>query len=138
MRMSHYDVKELVRSIVIDTLGIDAAVYRTDLVLSADLGLESLDLLDIFFRIECSAPVVLSVERCGRYLQGDVADAEFCDARGIISRRGLRQLCTVMPQLDPAEWEGRLTLDRMLDRMTVGNLISMVEDLLAKGQAAHA
>ncbi|MFB7977824.1 acyl carrier protein [Streptomyces vinaceus] len=137
--MSHYDVGELVRSIVIDTLDIPAALYRTDLVFSADLGLESLDLLDIFFRIECSAPVVLTVEKCGRYLQGDVPDAEFCDARGIISGRGLNRLRTVMPQLDTDQWAGRLTLDRMLSELSVANLISMVENLLAEGQAAaHA
>ncbi|MFI1457529.1 acyl carrier protein [Streptomyces roseus] len=137
--MSHYDVGELVRSIVIDTLDIPAALYRTDLVFSADLGLESLDLLDIFFRIECSAPVVLTVEKCGRYLQGDVPDAEFCDARGIISGRGLNRLSTVMPQLDTARWAGRLTLDRMLSELSIANLVSMVENLLAEGQAAaHA
>ncbi|MFD7080762.1 acyl carrier protein [Streptomyces sp. NPDC002181] len=137
--MSHYDVGELVRSIVIDTLDIPAALYRTDLVFSADLGLESLDLLDIFFRIECSAPVVLTVEKCGRYLQGDVPDAEFCDARGIISGRGLSRLHTVMPQLDTDRWAGSLTLDRMLSELSIANLISMVENLLAEGQAAaHA
>ncbi|MFE5537647.1 acyl carrier protein [Streptomyces sp. NPDC056492] len=137
--MSHYDVGELVRSIVIDTLDIPAALYRTDLVFSADLGLESLDLLDIFFRIECSAPVVLTVEKCGRYLQGDVPDAEFCDARGIISRRGLSRLHTVMPQLDTDRWAGSLTLDRMLSELSIANLVSMVENLLAEGQAAaHA
>ncbi|MFJ6480983.1 MULTISPECIES: hypothetical protein [unclassified Streptomyces] len=136
--MSHYDVNELVRSIVIDTLGIPTDLYHEDLVFSADLGLESLDLLDIFFRIECSAPVVLSVEKCGRYLQGEVPDAEFCDARGIISGRGLSRLNTVMPQLDADRWAGKLTLDRMLAELSVGNLISMVENLLAEGQAAHA
>ncbi|MEV6581927.1 hypothetical protein AB0M92_27610 [Streptomyces sp. NPDC051582] len=137
--MSHYDVGELVRSIVIDTLDIPAALYRTDLVFSADLGLESLDLLDIFFRIECSAPVVLTVEKCGRYLQGDVPDTEFCDARGIISGRGLSRLHTVMPQLDTDRWAGRLTLDRMLSELSIENLVSMVENLLAEGQAAaHA
>ncbi|MFE4212573.1 acyl carrier protein [Streptomyces sp. NPDC056844] len=136
--MSHYDVNELVRSIVIDTLGIPTDLYSTDLVFSADLGLESLDLLDIFFRIECTAPVILSVEKCGRYLQGAVPDTEFCDARGFISGRGMEQLTTVMPQLDAVRWDGKLTLDRMLAEMTIGNLISMVENLLAEGQAAHA
>jgi acyl carrier protein len=136
--MSHYDVNELVRSIVIDTLGIPTDLYSTDLVFSADLGLESLDLLDIFFRIECTAPVILSVEKCGEYLQGTVPDTEFCDARGIVSGRGMAQLTTVMPQLDTVRWDGKLTLDRMLAEMTVGNLISMVENLLAEGQAAHA
>ncbi|MCY0954265.1 acyl carrier protein [Streptomyces sp. H27-S2] len=137
--MFPYDVGELVRSIVIDTLGIPAALYRTDLVFSADLGLESLDLLDIFFRIECSAPVVLTVEKCGRYLQGDVPDEEFCDARGVISARGLSRLRTVMPQLDTGQWAGKLTLDRMLSELSIGNLVSMVENLLAEGQAAaHA
>ncbi|MDX2645484.1 acyl carrier protein [Streptomyces sp. PA03-1a] len=138
MRMPRYDVEELVRSVVVEAMGIDPEKYHPDLAFASDLGLESLDLLDVFFRIECCVPVVLSVERCGRYLQGEVPDEEFCDANGIISRRGLERLAVVMPQLDPEVWAGRLTLDRMLERLTVGNLVAMVEHMLAEGRPVHA
>ncbi|MFD7428845.1 phosphopantetheine-binding protein [Streptomyces sp. NPDC091387] len=136
--MSAYDVEGVVRSVIVEAMGLAPEKYTEDLSFSADLGLDSLDLLDVFFRIECCVPLIITVERCGRYLQGEVPDAEFCDENGVISRRGLERLHVVMPQLDPEIWAGRLTLDRMLDRLTVGNLVAMVEHMLGKGRPVHA
>lgn len=137
--MPRYDIPELVRTIVEDTLGLDPLDHPGEPALGADLGLDSLDLLDVFFRVECCVPVILSVEECGAYLQGDVPDAEFCDERGVISARGLRQLHKVMPQLDPDAWHGRLRTDQLLPLMTAGNLVSMIEELLdRREQCSHA
>jgi hypothetical protein len=137
--MPRYDIPELVRTIVEEALGVDPLGYLEGSALGADLGLDSLDLLDIFFRVECCVPVLLSVERAGAYLQGDVPDAEFCDEHGVVSARGLRQLKTVMPQFDPDAWQSRLRTDQLLPLMTTGNLISMVEELLSRrGQCSHA
>lgn len=135
--MPSYDIPQLVRTVVEETLGVDPLGYLEGSALGADLGLDSLDLLDIFFRIECCLPVILSVERCGAYLQGDVPDQDFCDERGVVGPRGLERLRAVMPQLDPDRWRGRLRTDQLLPLMTTGNLITMIEELMGGRERSH-
>jgi acyl carrier protein len=137
--MTRYDVRALVLTAVEETFGLDRDQYSLDIAPLADLGVDSLTLLDLLFRIECSLPVLLSPRWCAERLQGQVPDEEFCDERGLITPRGLAQLATVMPQLDIAEWRDRLTLDRMLPLLTVGNLITMIEaEIGAEHCLSHA
>lgn len=130
--MTTYNVPELVRSAIVVATGVEEHELTDDVALAADLGIESLDLLDLFFRIQCVMPLLLSVERCAQYLQGDVSDEEFSDERGIVRPRGLDRLRTIMPQIDTVADADRLTVDRVLSLLTVGNLVTMVETLLAQ------
>ncbi|MDH6111054.1 acyl carrier protein [Kitasatospora sp. MAP12-15] len=138
--MTRYDVSQVVRVAVEETFGLRPGEYCPDTALLGELGVDSLSLLDLMFRVECSLPVLLSPRWCAEQLQGPVPDGEFCDERGRITRRGLLQLGRVMPQIVPEEWsEGRLTLDRMLLFLTVGNLVAMIESALgAEHCVSHA
>jgi acyl carrier protein len=50
--MSEGRVFEVVRSIIVDALGVDASEVTPEARLFADLGAESIDMLDISFRLE--------------------------------------------------------------------------------------
>ena len=65
-----------------------------------DLGAESIDLLDILFRIERSTGVKIQAADLGDYIQGGIPDDEFSDDNEMITAKGLEHLKKVMPQID--------------------------------------
>lgn len=132
--MSQSAIRELVRSTVIDSTGIEPQEYSTELALGSDLGLGSLEILDMFFRVERLIPQAPSIEELASHLQGPVPDEEFCDERGMVSQRGLEWLHTIMPQIDPVAWHEKLHLVRILPLITIGNVIAMLEELSGRNE----
>ena len=129
------DVDSAVKQAVVDALALDEDEVTPDSTLMDDLGAESIDLLDILFRIQKATGVKIEAADLGDYLQGGMADDEFSDANDIITEKGAEQLHKVMPQIDPAELAGKLDASEVLTVFTVQNLSTMVR-ARADGAAA--
>jgi acyl carrier protein len=121
------DVDSAVKEAVVEALALDDDEVTADATLMEDLGAESIDLLDILFRIEKSTGVKIEASDLGDYIQGGISDDEFSDDDQIISAIGAAQLYKVMPQTDPAELEGKLKADEVMTLFTVENLVQMVK-----------
>jgi len=125
--MAQYDVDQVVRGAVADTLGVtDLAAADLDASLVDDLGLESLDLVDILFRIERALPVRLPLDWLSELLQGAVRDEEFCTENGVVTDSGLDRLAAHLPQLQAGRWSGRLRVEHIPSLVTVRNLIELL------------
>ena len=114
-----------VQEAVAAALGVDDDEASPDATLMDDLGAESIDLLDILFRIERSVGVKIQASDLGDEIQGGIPDEEF-GAGGNVSRKGLEHLTTVMPQIDPDEYEDKLPAEEVIMHFTVQNLADMV------------
>ena len=121
------NVDSAVKQAVVDALALDEDEVTPDSTLMDDLGAESIDLLDILFRIQKATGVKIEAADLGDYLQGGMADDEFSDANDIITEKGAEQLHKVMPQTDPSELEGKLNADEVITLFTVQNLVEMVK-----------
>ncbi len=121
------DVDSAVREAVVEALALDDDEVTPESTLMEDLGAESIDLLDILFRIEKGTGVKIEASDLGDYIQGGIPDDEFSDADQIISAKGAEQLHKVMPQTDPSELEGTLNADEVMTLFTVQNLVDMVK-----------
>lgn len=121
------DVDSAVKEAVVEALALDDDEVTPEATLMEDLGAESIDLLDILFRIEKSTGVKIEASDLGDYIQGGISDDEFSDDDQIISAIGAAQLCKVMPQTDPADIEGKLKADEVMTLFTVENLVQMVK-----------
>jgi acyl carrier protein len=121
------DVDSAVREAVVEALALDDDEVTPESTLMEDLGAESIDLLDILFRIEKSTGVKIEASDLGDYIQGGIPDDEFSDDDQIISAKGAEQLHKVMPQTDPSELEGKLSADEVMTLFTVQNLVDMVK-----------
>ena len=107
-------------------LGLDEDEVTADATLMDDLGAESIDLLDMLFRIERSTGVKIQASDLGEYIQGGIPDDEFGTEGDVVSRKGLEHLQTIMPQIDPDEHEGKLPAEQVINHFTVANLAEMV------------
>jgi len=121
----------IVQQAVADALGIDLEEAVPEATLLGDLDAESIDLLDILFRIEKASEVKIKVSDIAELLQGGIPDEEFADEDDIINEVGLAQLKKSLPQIDVEELAGKLTADEVLTLFTVQNLTDLVSERAA-------
>jgi acyl carrier protein len=121
------DVDAAVKEAVVEALALDDDEVTPDSTLMEDLGAESIDLLDILFRIQKSTGVKIEASDLGDHIQGGIPDDEFSDDNQVITAAGAAQLHKVMPQVDPAELEGKLDANEVITLFTVQNLVEMVK-----------
>ncbi len=121
------DVDSSVKEAVVEALALDDDEVTPESTLMDDLGAESIDLLDILFRVEKSTGVKIEASDLGDYIQGGIPDDVFSDENEIITAEGAAQLHKAMPQVDPTELEGTLKADEVITLFTVQNLVDMVK-----------
>jgi acyl carrier protein len=133
--MEATDVHKAVQEAVVGALGVTEDEASPDATLMDDLGAESIDLLDILFRIERSTGVKIAASDLGEHMQGGIPDDRFSDENGIITPEGMEHLKTVMPQLDDG-LAGKLDADHVISHFTVQNLGDMVAQRAGAGAGA--
>lgn len=112
----------LVRTAIAETISADLDEVTAEQTLFADLELESIDLLDVFFRIEQSSGVAMSADELGNFLQGGIADDVFSDESDVVTQVGLEQLERAIPGFSAADRSEPLKAEGILDLVTVGTL----------------
>ncbi|MGW1491718.1 acyl carrier protein [Streptomyces sp. NBC_00191] len=125
--MDRNTIVEAVTDAVLDALGAETDEVVPEATLLDDLGAESIDLLDILFRLERSLGIKIQAAELAAYVQGGIPDEEFGDENEIVSAVGLAQLKKVMPQIDTAELTGKLQATQVMGLFTVDNLVGLVE-----------
>lgn len=90
-------VEDVVRGIVAESLSRPLEEVKLESNLMADLGAESLDFLDIVFRIERAFEIQITRGEMERAARGDMTEEEFAPA-GVISEKGLERLKELMPE----------------------------------------
>lgn len=124
--MSLTQITEAVHTAVADALGAEPEEVVDDATLLDDLGAESIDLLDILFRLERSLGVKIQAAELAEYVQGGIPEEEFGDENEIVTDRALAQLKTVMPQIDVEALTGTLKATQVMGLFTVANLVQLV------------
>lgn len=120
------DFYDVVHPAVAEALGLDDDEVTPQATLMDELGAESIDLLDILFRIERSTGIKIQAADLSEYVQGGIPDEEFGDENEIITEKGLAQLKKVMPQLDVEALAGKLSAEQVMGNFTVENLVTLV------------
>lgn len=95
--LSDAEIGERVCRIVADSLGRPENEVTLGSVLMSDLGAESLDFLDIVFRLEREFGIQITRGEMEMASRGDMTPEEFAPG-GVISERGLARLRELMPE----------------------------------------
>lgn len=83
-----------------DALGCDLERVKLDASLIDDLGAESIDFLDIIFRLERAFKVKIPRGKLVEEARGDLSEPEF-DQGGIVSAAGFERLKTYFSEVPP-------------------------------------
>jgi acyl carrier protein len=115
-----------VRAVIADALYVDVADVTKDSLLMKDLGAESIDFLDIMFRLEKEFGIKLPKGDIERRARGGLSEAEFA-ADGKLTPAALANLKAMMPEVDPGLIRPGLLLRDIPSLFTVLTFARMVD-----------
>lgn len=95
--MNQEEIKETVRVKIAEAIGVDDSEVRHDTNLMEELGAESIDFLDIVFKLEQTFDIEITRGALEQAARGDTSDDDFAPD-GVISEAGLERLRQLMPE----------------------------------------
>lgn len=119
------EIAEKVRHIVAEALALDPATVKNESLLMADLGAESLDYLDIVFKIERTFGIQITRGEMQKAARGDMSEEEFAPG-GVVSDKGLERLRELMPEAKDRIVPG-LRPVQILGLFSVQTFVNMVD-----------
>ena len=91
------DLLRTVREVIAEVRGLAPDKVRADSLLMADLGADSLDFLDVVFKLERAFDIQITRGEMERAARGDMTEDEFAPG-GVIGEKGLARLRELMPE----------------------------------------
>ena len=133
MAMSRDDVFAKVRDVLVEALGVDEDEITEEATLQGDLDAESIDFLDIVFRLEKS--FTIKIPRGELFPDEILSNPDYVE-NGVLTPAGLTKLKEAMPHADFSEFQDDPDISKMPDLFTVRTIINYVETKLASGSTA--
>ena len=128
MALSRDEILEQVREVMVDALGVDDDEVTLEATLMGDLGAESIDFLDIVFRLEKAFEIKIPREELFP-AENLMNNSEFIH-NGKLTEKGLAELRDKMPHTDLTEFEKDPDINKMGDLFTVNAIVNYVENKL--------
>jgi acyl carrier protein len=109
-------------------LGVDDDDVKMEATLTGDLGAESIDFLDIVFRLEKTFNI--KIPRGELFPDNILNDPDFVKD-GKVSATGLKELKARMPHADFTEFEKDPDINKMPDLFKVQTIVNYIETKLS-------
>ena len=122
------EIFEKVQETLVDALGVDDDEVTPEATLVGDLGAESIDFLDIVFRLEKSFGI--KIPRGELFPENLTADTTFVQD-GVVTEAGIAELRTQMPHADIDTFAQDPKVENIQDLFTVQMIVNFVERKLA-------
>lgn len=126
--MNDAEILTAVQSAVAQCLELDVAEVTPDATLMVALGAESIDFLDILFRVDKKTGIRVKVSEIRGYIMGDVKPDDFRDAENFVTPAGLAQIKRAMPHVDLSAFAGGLEARHVAKLLTVQDLANLVAE----------
>jgi len=124
---SRDEIFEKVRTALVDALGVDEEDVTPTATMVGDLGAESIDFLDIVFRLEKAFGI--KIPR-GELFPEDVLSSSDYVTDGKVNEAGIAELKTRMPFADLSRFEANPSVQNFANTLTVEDMVRYVESKL--------
>jgi len=128
MAMSRDEIFGQVQEVLVDALGVDDDEVTAEATLMQDLGAESIDFLDIVFRLEKMFGIKIPREEL--FPAENLMNNSELISNGKLTEKGLAELKNRMPHTDLAAFEKDPDINKMGDLFTVNAIVNFVENKL--------
>jgi acyl carrier protein len=126
---SQEEIFDKVREALVDALGVDEDEVTPNATLRGDLDAESIDFLDIVFRLEKAFDI--KIER-GELIPMDVLEDASYVSDGKVNAAGITKLKERMPFADLSGFEADPNVQTLGNQLTVQDMCNFVEYKLKK------
>jgi len=121
------EVFEKVRTCLVDALGVDDDEVTPEATMVGDLGAESIDFLDIVFRLEKTFNI--KIPRGELFPEDILSNAQYVQD-GKVTAEGIEQLKKRMPFADLTKFESDPRVTGFGNMLTVQDLVNYVQSKL--------
>lgn len=128
MGVNREEVFQKIRDVLMDALGVDQDEVHLDSTLQGDLGAESIDFLDIAFRLEKAFSIKIPK---GELFPDDLLNNPEYVEGDRITAAGLAKLKAAMPHADFSKFEAAPLVSKMPDLFTVRTVTNYVATKIA-------
>lgn len=128
MAMSRDEIFQEVQEVMVDALGVDDDEVTAEATLMGDLGAESIDFLDIVFRLEKTFGIKIPREELFP-AESLMNNPEFVK-NGKLTETGLTELRDKIPHTDLTVFENDPDINKLGDLFTVDAIVNYVETKL--------
>ncbi|CAG0974877.1 NADH dehydrogenase (ubiquinone) 1 alpha/beta subcomplex 1 [Phycisphaerales bacterium] len=126
--MTRDEIFTKVQALLVDALAVDEEEVKPESILTKDLGAESIDFLDIVFKLEQTFGIKIPQ---GELFPDNVAsDPEYVQ-NGRVTPKGVAAIKARMPHIDFSAWEADPQLMKVGELFKVETLVKYVEAKLA-------
>ena len=125
MAMSRDEIFQKVQEVLIDALGVDDDEVSTEATLMGDLGAESIDFLDIVFRLEKAFGI--KVPREELFPAEGLLNNPDLVSNGKLTEQGLTELRENVPHTDLTEFEKDPDINKLADLFTVNAIVNYID-----------
>ncbi|NBP86962.1 MAG: acyl carrier protein [Planctomycetia bacterium] len=125
---SRDEIFEKVQAALVDALGVDDDEVTPEATMVGDLGAESIDFLDIVFRLEKAFGI--KIPR-GELFPEDVLSSTDYVVNGKLNEAGLAALKERMPFVDLTKFEENPSVQNFPNTLTVEDMVRYVQSKLA-------
>jgi len=128
MAMSRDEIFDEVKEVLVDALGLDDDEVSESATLMGDLGAESIDFLDIVFRLEKSFGIKIPREELFP-AESLMNNPEYV-SNGKLTEKGIAELKAKMPHTDTSLFQENPNVNKLGDLFTVAAVVNFVEGKL--------
>jgi acyl carrier protein len=125
---TYEEIFDKVQTTLVDALGVDEEDVTREATLQKDLGAESIDFLDIVFRLERNFGI--KIPRGELFPENLVADPEWV-ADGKLTSKGIAELKSRLPFADVSKFATNPEVENIGDLYTVDMLVQYVQSKLS-------
>ena len=127
MAMTQDEVFSKVQEVLEDALGVDEDEVTPEAKLVEDLGAESIDFLDIVFRLEKAFEI--KIEQSELFPENVLNDPQYVQD-GKVTDEGMAELRKRMPHADLSDFEASRDVEEFSNVFTVEAIVKFVQNKL--------
>ena len=128
MAKSRDEIFKEVQSVLVDALGVDEEEVKPESTLIGDLGAESIDFLDIVFRLEKVFAIKIPREELFP-IEDMMTNPQFVKD-GKLTPAALSEIKSKMPHTDLSSFEKNPDINKLGDLFTVSSIVNYIETKL--------
>jgi acyl carrier protein len=128
--MNDQIILEKTKECLAGALGIEAEDIRSESSLVKDLGAESIDFIDILFRLEKAFDIKIP---SGELFPANLLNEERFVQAGRVTPEGLKALREKIPYMDLSEFEKDPQVAKLAEHFKVRMILDYVKDRVSRG-----
>ena len=128
MAMSRDEIIQKVQEVLVDALVVDDDEVTMEATLMADLGAESIDFLDIVFRLEKAFGIKIPREEL--FPAESLMNNQDFISNGKLTEAGLTELREKLPHTDISDFEKDPDINNLGNLFTVGAIVNYIDGKL--------